>query len=34
MFTVGYDHNLLDIDKSDATKTNRHQIKAGINFLF
>ncbi len=34
MFSVGYDHNLLDIDKSDATKTNRHQIKAGINFVF
>ena len=34
MLTVGYDHNLLDIDKSENTKTNRHQIKAGINFLF
>ncbi len=34
LFTVGYDHNLLNVDKSDGWKTNRNQIKAGINFAF
>ena len=34
LFTVGYDHNLLDIDKYDGVTTNRNQIKAGINFAF
>jgi hypothetical protein len=35
LFTVGYDHNLLNIDKpSDGWKTNRNQIKIGVNFAF
>ena len=34
LFTVGYDHNLLNIDKTDGVTTNRNQIKAGINFAF
>lgn len=36
LFTVGYDHNLLNIDKSsdEGWKTNRNQIKVGVNFAF
>jgi hypothetical protein len=36
LFSVGYDHNLLNVDKSSAEgwKTNRNQIKIGINFAF
>lgn len=34
LFTVGYDHNLLNVDRTDSWKTNRNQIKAGINFAF
>ena len=34
LFTVGYDHNLLNVDRTDGWKTNRNQIKAGINFAF
>lgn len=34
MFTVGYDHNLLDIDAIDNVKTGRNQIKAGVNIAF
>lgn len=34
LFTVGYDHSLLDVDKIDSYKTCRNQIKAGINFAF
>ena len=34
LFTVGYDHNLLNIDRTEGWKTNRNQIKAGINFAF
>lgn len=34
MFTVGYDHNMMDIDKNDNTTTGRNVIKAGINRCF
>ena len=34
LLTVGYDHNLLNVDRTDGWKTNRNQIKAGINFAF
>lgn len=34
LFTVGYDHNLLNVDKSEGWKTNRNQIKVGVNFAF
>ena len=34
LFTVGYDHNLLDVDKYDNLRTGRNQIKAGVNFCF
>ena len=34
LFTVGYDHNLLNIGRTEGWKTNRNQIKAGINFAF
>jgi hypothetical protein len=36
LFTVGYDHNLLNIDKSsdEGWKTSRNQIKVGVNFAF
>ena len=32
LFTLGYDHNLLDIDRYDNIKTNRNQIKVGVSF--
>lgn len=34
LFTLGYDHTLLDIDRYDNVKTHRNQIKAGINIGF
>ena len=34
LFTVGYDHNLLDVDKLQGGKTGRNCIKAGVNFVF
>ena len=34
LFTVGYDHNLLNVDKTEGWKTNRNQIKVGVNFAF
>ena len=34
LLTVGYDHNLLNIDRTQGWKTNRNQIKVGINFAF
>jgi len=35
LFSVGYDHNLLNVDKaSSGWKTNRNQIKVGVNFAF
>jgi hypothetical protein len=35
LFTVGYDHNLLNVDNaSSGWKTNRNQIKVGVNFAF
>lgn len=33
-FLIGYDHSLLNSDKSGNIVTGRHQIKAGINFAF
>ena len=34
LLTVGYDHNLLNVDKTEGWKTNRNQIKVGVNFAF
>ena len=34
LFTVGYDHSLLDADKIDNCKTGRSQIKAGVSLGF
>lgn len=34
IFLVGYDHNLLDIDRVDNYRTNRNQIKVGISLDF
>jgi hypothetical protein len=34
LFSVGYDHNLLNIDRTEGWKTNRNQIKVGVNFAF
>jgi len=36
LFSVGYDHNLLNVDKTstEGWKTNRNQIKVGVNFAF
>ena len=34
LFTVGYDHSLMDVDKLDNVKTGRSQVKAGISLGF
>lgn len=34
IFLVGYDHNLLDMDRLDNYKTGRNQIKVGISLDF
>ena len=34
LFTVGYDHSLMDVDKMNNMKTGRSQIKAGISLGF
>lgn len=33
-FLVGYDHTLLNCEKTEGFYCGRHQIKAGINFAF
>ncbi len=34
IFLVGYDHNLLDVDRLENYKTGRHQLKVGISLDF